>query len=98
MAESKSTEKKSVLLKPRMTEKAVLKQESQKVYTFNVAKEATKKSIVASIKATYKVTPLKVRMLAISPKTKFVGGRWGVKGGGKKAYIYLKKGDKIDVA
>lgn len=99
MAESKPIiVRKPVLIKPRMTEKAVLKQEKQKVYTFNVEKEATKKSIKDAIKATYKVTPMKVRTLAVSSKKKFVRGKWGVKGGGKKAYVYLKSGDKIDVA
>lgn len=98
MAKEKAPQKKSVLLKPRVTEKAVLQQEKKNVYAFNVEKDATKKSIIASVKAAYKVMPLSVRMVSIPAKRKFFRGAWGTKGGGKKAYVYLKKGDKIDVA
>lgn len=96
--EEKTDEKKSVLIKPRITEKSVLLQEKSHVYTFNVEKDATKRSVLASVKKQYKVTPLSVRLAAIPSKRKFSRGYWGVKGGGKKAYVYLKKGDKIDVA
>jgi Ribosomal protein L23 len=110
MAEKKTTKKeikkveekkevsKSVLISPRMTEKGVLGQEKSGVYVFNVERDATKKQISASVKAVYKVTPVKVNTTQIADKKKFVRGKWGVKRGGKKAYIYLKKGDKIDVA
>ncbi|MBX4195840.1 50S ribosomal protein L23 [Candidatus Parcubacteria bacterium] len=94
----KTTEKKSVLIKPRITEKSAIQQELRNVYAFNVERDATKKTIVASIRAKYKVTPVGVRMVSIPSKKKFFRGKWGVKGGGKKAYVYLKKGDKIDVA
>lgn len=97
MAEKKIT-KKSVLLSPRVTEKAVLSQEKKNVYAFNVETEATKSQVIASVKAAYKVTPLDVRMVRVPKKKKFFRGAWGTKGGGKKAYVYLKKGDKIDVA
>jgi len=101
MAEKKvenKIEKKSVLIKPRVTEKVVLKQEKDGVYAFNVEKFATKKSVSASVKAAYKVSPIRVHLIAIPAKKKFFRGAWGTKGGGKKAYVYLKKGDKIDVA
>jgi ribosomal protein L23 len=73
----------------------VLAAESRNMHTFNVEKEATKAQIVASIKAAYKVTPEKIRLVAVPSKRVFVRGAWGVKKGGKKAYVYLKKGDKI---
>lgn len=94
----KKEESRSILISPRMTEKAVLGQESKGVYVFNVERDSTKKQIAASVKADFKVTPLKVRTVQIVSKKKFSRGKWGMKGGGKKAYIYLKKGDKIDVA
>mgnify|MGYP001567965315 CR=1 FL=1 len=96
--EEKKIEKKSVLISPRMTEKSVLQQESKGIYTFNVERDATKKSIIACVKLEYKVTPIMIRMVAVPSKQKFSRGKWGVKGGGKKAYVYLKKGDKINVA
>lgn len=94
----KKVEKKSALIKARITEKSVLSQEKRNIYTFNVEKDATKSQVITSVKATYKVTPLDVRMVTIPKKQKFFRGAWGTRGGGKKAYVYLKKGDKIDVA
>ena len=105
MAEKKTIKKekkvevsRSVIVSPRMTEKAVLSQEAKGVYVFNVKRDSTKKQIAASVKTDYKVTPLKVRTSQVPSKEKFSRGKWGVKGGGKKAYVYLKKGDKIAVA
>ncbi len=86
----------TTLLNPRITEKAALSADKSNVYVFEVAKNATKKSISASIRDAYKVTPLKVRLLAIPKKNIIYRGRPGVRGGGKKAYVYLKKGDKIE--
>ena len=87
----------SVLLRPRITEKAALSADKSGVYVFEVMPKATKKAIAASVKAAYKVTPVKVRTAKIAPKAVFVRGKHGVKSGGKKAYVYLKKGDKIEL-
>lgn len=87
----------NVLVKPRITEKAVIGADKNGVYVFEVSSQATKKSIAASVKALYKVTPVKVRTAKIMPKAVFVRGKRGVKKGGRKAYVYLKKGDKIEL-
>jgi len=87
----------NVLLRPRITEKAALSADKNNVYVFEVTQEATKKSIGASIRESYKVTPVKVRVSAIPSKPVFIRGKKGVKSGGKKAYVYLKKGDKIEI-
>ncbi len=92
-----TAQKKSVLLKPRITEKAVVGADKNGVYVFMVTKSATKKQIAASVKNTYKVTPEKVRTAQVPDKAVFVRGKHGVKHGGKKAYVYLKKGDKIEL-
>ena len=93
----KEIQKKSVILKPRITEKAAIGADKSNVYVFNVTKDSTKKSISRAINEAYKVTPVKVRVAAIPSKKVFVRGKWGVKSGGKKAYVYLKKGEKIEV-
>jgi ribosomal protein L23 len=72
-----------VIKKHRVSEKAVLGAEKG-IYIFEVQKSANKASIKAAIKEMYKVTP--------------IAGRAGLKASIKKAYVYLKKGDKIDVA
>jgi large subunit ribosomal protein L23 len=86
------------LYRPRITEKSGLANEAHNIYTFEVAKEATKSSVAKAIKALYKVTPVKVRTINLPGKTVFVRGRWGTKSAVKKALVYLKKGDKIEVA
>ncbi|KKQ83249.1 MAG: 50S ribosomal protein L23 [Parcubacteria group bacterium GW2011_GWB1_38_8] len=88
---------KNVLLRPRITEKAAVGADKFNVYVFEVAENATKKSISASVRDAYKVTPEKVNVVTIPSKQVFVRGKKGVKSGGKKAYVYLKKGDKIEL-
>lgn len=87
----------NVLLRPRITEKAALGADKSNVYVFEVTPGATKKSISLSIRETYGLKPIKVSVAAIPSKRVFVRGKRGVKSGGKKAYVYLKKGDKIEI-
>jgi len=97
-AEEKAV-KASVILGARITEKASVLAEKN-VYTFNVAPKTTKSEIAKAIKAAYKVTPLQVRTVTIAKKSTNPRGRRGkpgTTGGGKKAYVYLKKGDTIEV-
>ena len=86
-----------VIKKNRVSEKAVLGAEKG-VYIFEVQKSANKASIKAAIKEMYKVTPIAVNIVNRPQKKTFVRGRAGLKASIKKAYVYLKKGDKIDVA
>lgn len=88
-----------VLSQVRITEKATMKAESG-VYTFNVADRATKSDIIKAVNALYKVTPRLVRIVKVPSKVKrnMRTGRVGVKSGGKKAYVYLKKGETITIS
>ena len=86
---------KMVILNPRITEKATMLAE-QSVYTFNVAIRATKSEVEKAIKELFKVTPKKVRMITIRSRKVVVRGKRGTQAGGKKALVYLKKGDKIN--
>lgn len=81
---------------PRVTEKASFVSE-QNVYTFNVEKNANKTEISKAIKALYKVTPVKINIVNIPKKKVVVRGKPGSRGGGKKAMVFLKKGDKIEI-
>ena len=81
---------------PRVTEKASFAAEGN-VYTFDVAKGANKTEIKKAIFTLYKVKPVKVNVLAVPKKTILRGrSKEGVRGGGRKALVYLKKGDKIE--
>ncbi len=84
-----------VLVRPRITEKASLKAENG-VYTFDVAQTATKKAISLAVRELYNVNPQKVAIVAVPSKKIFIRGKWGVKKAGKKAYVYLKKGETIE--
>ena len=86
-----------IIKSPRITEKASMKVEAN-VYTFEVAEVATKSTIAAAVREMYNVTPVKVAIVRIPKKDVFVRGKAGTKGGGKKAYIYLKKGETIEFA
>lgn len=87
----------AIILAPRMTEKAA-KMSELNAYTFMVKPSATKSEIVKEIVRLYKVTPVKVNITKIMNKIRFVRGNWGTKGGGKKAVVFLKKGDTISIA
>jgi large subunit ribosomal protein L23 len=84
-----------ILKNPRVTEKASFSYE-QDVYTFDIAPSANKTEIEKAIFELYKVKPVKVNVVRIPKKKTFIRGKAGTKGGGKKAYVYLKKGDKIE--
>lgn len=89
----------SVLKHPRVTEKATLMSESG-VYVFDVSSRATKADVAEAIKALYKVTPRKINMVKVPSKKvrmRRQQNKYGVKSGGKKAYVYVKKGDTIDI-
>lgn len=88
--------KSSVLKKPRITEKAA-KLAEQGVYAFDVAVTATEGMIAKAVEEAYKVVPVRISVLKVPGKSVTVRGRIGSVSAGKKAYVYLKKGDKIDL-
>ena len=87
--------KDSAIIKPRVTEKAGLLSQNG-VYTFDVKRTANTRQIADAIKAAYKVTPVKVSVSKVHSKAMFARGKAGSTGEGKKAYVYLKKGDTIE--
>lgn len=88
-----------VLRNPRITEKGTIASEGS-AYLFDVAPNATKPEIVRAIASTYKVTPRMIRVVTVRAKRKRNArtGRVGIKSGGKKAYVYLTKGETITLA
>ena len=89
---------KTALLSPRITEKGTLLME-QGAYVFNVAKDANKRDIARAIEASFKVMPRQIRVARV-PGKKVISrttNRSGRTASGKKAYVFLKKGDKIEI-
>ena len=87
-----------VLMSPRITEKATFSS-ANGIYVFDVAISANKKQIASAITALYNVKPRQVRIVNIRPKSvrNARTGKSGVKSGGKKAYVYLSKGETITI-
>jgi large subunit ribosomal protein L23 len=86
-----------VLIRPRLTEKSGIAGEVSNAYTFEVHRHANKPQIAAAVKEQYKVSPVKVRVINMGQRAVLVRGRRGAQAGYKKAIVYLKKGDKLDL-
>ncbi len=85
-----------VLIAPRITEKAT-NNAANNVYTFNVALKATKTEVSKAIKELYKVVPRKVRIVNTRGKSVTFKGKQGKTAAMKKAYVYLAKGETIEL-
>ena len=85
----------NIIKNPRVTEKGSLAAE-RNVYIFDVTAKANKTEIKKAIFILYKVKPTKVNILAVPEKNISYRRKIGTRGGGKKAFVYLKKGDKIE--
>jgi len=91
-----SSAKTDILVSPHVTEKAT-DLGKQNAYVFKIAKTANKVMVKQAVNEVYGVRPEKVNITTAKPKKRMVRGRKGIKAGFKKAVIYLKKGDKIEV-
>jgi large subunit ribosomal protein L23 len=87
-----------ILLSPRVTEKGATLS-AQGAYVFDVAPSANKAQVARAIKETYNVTPRKVTLAAVPAKKTVTRGtnRAGRTAGGKKAYVFLKTGETIEL-
>lgn len=85
----------SVLLRPRITEKASMLAEKN-TYVFEIHPKANKKEVSVAIMNAYKVTPARVHIINLPAKKVFSRGKKGMQSGLKKAIVYLKHGDKIE--
>ncbi|HWP61535.1 MAG TPA: 50S ribosomal protein L23 [Candidatus Paceibacterota bacterium] len=88
-----------ILKHARITEKAGMAS-ALSVYVFDVDSAATKRDISRAVQAIYKVTPVKIAVLPVPAKKvrHMRTGREGFKTGGKKAYVFLKKGETIAIS
>ena len=88
----------SVIKRPRITEKAALLSDNN-VYTFEIAQGASKYEVRDAIKAIYNVTPIKVNIVNRKPRHSISRsrGRDVMEHGLRKAYVYLKDGDRIEL-
>ncbi len=83
-----------ILKSPRVTEKASMLAEKN-IFVFNVDLSADAKSVAKAVEAQYKVKPERVNIIRIRAKNTNVKNRLGKTTRGKKAYVFLKKGDTL---
>ncbi len=94
----RSSELASLLISaPHITEKSAGMSEMG-AYIFKVSPRANKILVKRAVKELYGFEPVKVRILNMPSKPRFIRGRKGVKSGFKKAIVFLKEGDKIELA
>lgn len=87
-----------ILKSPRITEKSTdLASKIGPAYVFEIAQEATKPMIVAAFLTKYKIKPVKVNIVNLPAKKTLVRGKRGQKSAIKKAIVYLKIGEKIEI-
>ncbi len=86
-----------VILRPRITEKATVKADAENVYVFEIAHDANKTTVSQAIRTMYNVVPVKVAIVRTPGKKHMSRGKQGFTSGLKKAYVYIKKGEKIEL-
>ncbi len=84
-----------ILIRPHITEKATMSAESS-VYVYEIDPKSTSNDVMKAFVEKYKITPIRINTVTIPAKNVVVRGKRGTKSGYKKAYIYLKKGEKIE--
>lgn len=94
---------KTTVLKPRMSEKAYALSESQDTYVFEVPKGINNHSVASAVASQYGVSVKSVRITNISGKpkrnvrSKSRSNKSGNRSDMHKAYVTLKKGDKLPI-
>jgi large subunit ribosomal protein L23 len=84
-----------ILIEPHVTEKATFLSDKN-AYVFVIDPHATKGEVKKAFSEKYKLNPVKISTVTIPAKNVFVRGKRGKKSSYKKAYVYLKEGDKLE--
>ncbi len=93
---------KTMILRPRISEKAYAHSQEKNVYVFMVPTDSNKATVADAVEAQFGVTVETVNLLNVKGKTKRTyrrGGRFsmGKRADVKKAYVTVKEGDNIPV-
>ena len=86
----------SVLVRPRISEKAARIQADHNQYVFEVATDATKQDVKLAVETLFKVKVEGVQVLNLKGKTKGFRGRTGKRNDWRKAYVTLAEGQSIE--
>ena len=91
----KSANLRSILVKPRISEKSAKSSQSGK-YIFEVAIKSNKVEIRKAVEQTYQVKVVRVNIIRTEGKKRTYGGTSGKMSNFKKAIITLQPGQTID--
>ena len=84
-----------VIRRPLITEKSTKLKETQRALCFEVHRDATKPEIKKAVEALFSVKVQDVRVANVHGKVKRQGRYVGRRPDWKKAYVVLKKGEKM---
>jgi large subunit ribosomal protein L23 len=84
-----------VLRRPLVTEKGVMKKDTERTLCFEVAPEATKTEVKTAVEKLFKVKVSEVRTATFDGKLRRRGRFAGYRSDWKKAYVKLKAGEKV---
>ena len=86
-----------VLVAPHVTEKSTIANQLNS-YVFKINPRANRSMVKQAIKEVYGVMPKKVNITVIPGKEVTMRRKKGFQSGYKKAIVFLKKGDKINIS
>jgi large subunit ribosomal protein L23 len=84
-----------VIRRPLVTEKGVAKKDEERTLCFEVAPEANKTQVKSAVEKLFKVKVEEVRTATFEGKMRRRGRFTGYRSDWKKAYVRLKKGEKV---
>ena len=84
-----------VIRRPLITEKSTTLKETQRTVGFEVHRDATKPEIKKAVETLFGVKVEDVRVANVHGKVKRQGRHMGKRPDWKKAYVVLKKGEKM---
>ena len=85
----------AVIRRPLITEKSTLLKETQRTLVFEVHRDATKPEIKKAVEALFDTKVADVRVARVHGKVKRQGRHSGRRPDWKKAFVVLKKGEKM---
>jgi large subunit ribosomal protein L23 len=84
-----------VIRRPLVTEKGVAKKDDERTLCFEVAQDANKTQVKSAVEKLFKVKVEEVRTANFEGKMRRRGRFVGYRSEWKKAYVRLKKGEKV---
>ncbi len=85
-----------IILAPHITEKGAVVGTTSNAYVFRIHQDADSRLVAKAVEAIYGLKPVKVNIVRNPAKKVIIRGTRGVRSARSKAYVYLKKGDKIE--